>query len=100
MLKLKVYDRDPRLDGTIKFTDYDGDTYPYVSDVVNSSPTPDSSGDRTVFSLFSEAILPISDSFTAQLALRYENYSDTDDPIVGKFAFGWVVCQKLCLRGE
>ena len=36
-------DRDPRLDGTIVFTDYQGDTYPYVSDVVNSSPTGDSS---------------------------------------------------------
>ena len=93
-------DRDSRLDGTIKFTDYDGDTYPYVSDVVNSSPTPDSSGDRTVFSLFSEAILPISDSFTAQLALRYENYSDTDDPIVGKFAFGWQPSQQFLLRGS
>ena len=33
-----VDDRDPRLDGTIVFTDYQGDTFPFVSDVVNSSP--------------------------------------------------------------
>jgi len=31
-------DRDPRLDGTILYTDKDGDTYPFVSDVMNSSP--------------------------------------------------------------
>ena len=39
-----IDDRDPRLDGTITYTDYEGDTYPLVSDVVNSSPTPDVSG--------------------------------------------------------
>ncbi|WP_246034066.1 hypothetical protein [Thalassotalea mangrovi] len=43
-----VDDRDDRLDGTIVFTDSDGDTYPYVSDVVNSSPTPDNEGERQV----------------------------------------------------
>ncbi|GIT62171.1 MAG: hypothetical protein Ct9H300mP20_19980 [Gammaproteobacteria bacterium] len=30
-------DRDPRLDGTITYTDYEGDTYPLVADVLNSS---------------------------------------------------------------
>ena len=29
-----------------RFTDYQGDMWPFVSDVVNSSPTPDSSGDQ------------------------------------------------------
>ena len=47
-------DRDPRLDGTHVFTDFQGDTYPYVSDVVNSSPTPDNTGSRNVTSLFTE----------------------------------------------
>ncbi|MEM9533401.1 MAG: TonB-dependent receptor, partial [Pseudomonadota bacterium] len=31
-----IDDRDERLDGTIAFTDFDGDTFPFVSDVVNS----------------------------------------------------------------
>ena len=31
-------DRDDRLDGTIVFTDWEGDTYPYVSDVVKFKP--------------------------------------------------------------
>ena len=47
-------DRDPRLDGTILYTDKDGDTYPFVSDVMNSSPTPDNSGKRDVISTFFE----------------------------------------------
>ena len=34
-------DRDPRLNGTIDFTDFEGESYPLTSDVVNSSPTPD-----------------------------------------------------------
>ena len=29
-----VDDRDPRLDGTITYTDYEGDTYPLVADVL------------------------------------------------------------------
>ena len=43
-------DRDPRLDGTITYTDYEGDTYPLVADVLNSSPTGDVSGGRHVTS--------------------------------------------------
>ena len=41
-------DRDPRLDGTITYTDFEGDTYPLVADVLNSSPTGDVSGGRHV----------------------------------------------------
>ena len=52
-------DRDPRLDGTIKYTDKDGDTFPFVSDVMNSSPTPDNSGKRDVFSVYTEFLVPL-----------------------------------------
>ena len=55
-----VDDRDPRLDGTIVFTDAQGDTFPFVSDVVNSSPTPDNRGERDVTSLFAELATPTS----------------------------------------
>ena len=51
-----VDDRDPRLDGTIPYTDYEGDTHPYVSDVVNSSPTNDVFGQRETTSLLAEAL--------------------------------------------
>jgi outer membrane receptor protein involved in Fe transport len=93
-------DRDPRLDGTIVFTDYQGDTYPYVSDVVNSSPTPDSYGDRRVFSLFSELQIPLLDNLDAQLAVRYEDFSDVGDTTVGKLALGWRVVDPLLIRGS
>ncbi len=55
-----IDDRDPRLDGTITYTDYEGDTYPLVSDVVNSSPTGDLEGSRDITSLFTEFQIPLS----------------------------------------
>ena len=69
-------DRDPRLDGTITYTDYEGDTYPLVSDVVNSSPTGDVSGSRDVVSLFAEMQIPLTESINMQAALRSEDFSD------------------------
>ena len=93
-------DRDPRLDGTIVFTDYQGDTYPYVSDVVNSSPTPDNSGDRNVTSLFAELQVPLMNNIDVQLAARYENFSDVGSTLVGKFAAGWRIAPAVLLRGS
>jgi iron complex outermembrane receptor protein len=93
-------DRDDRLDGTIPFTDYEGDTYPYVSDVVNSSPTPDSRGERDVSSLFAEVQVPILDNLNAQVALRYEDFSDVGNTTVGKVAFGWRPIDMLLVRGS
>lgn len=97
-----VDDRDPRLDGTIQFTDYQGDTYPYVSDVVNSSPTGDSSGQRDVTSLFAELQIPLLENLDAQLALRNENYSDLQDSnvTVGKVAFGYRPVEQILLRSS
>ena len=93
-------DRDPRLDGTIVFTDYQGDTYPYVSDVVNSSPTPDSDGDRDVLSLFAELQAPLLPGVDMQAAVRYEDFSDVGDTIVGKLALGWQMHDAVALRGS
>ena len=92
-------DRDPRLDGTIVFTDYQGDTYPFVSDVVNSSPTPDSSGDRLVFSLFGELHVPLIPRLDSLIALRYENFSDIGDTFVGRIALGFRPVDALQFRG-
>ena len=93
-------DRDPRLDGTIVFTDFQGDTYPFVSDVVNSSPTPDSSGDRRVTSFFSEAQVPVIENLDVQLALRYEAFSDSGSTTVPKVAAGWQVVEPLLIRAS
>jgi outer membrane receptor protein involved in Fe transport len=95
-----IDDRDDRLDGTIAFTDYEGDTYPFVSDVVNSSPTPDSSGERDVVSIFAELQIPVFENFDMQAAIRYEDFSDVGDTTVGKVAFGYRPIQSLLLRGS
>ena len=93
-------DRDDRLDGTIVFTDWENDTYPFVSDVVNSSPTPDNRGDRGVFSLYTELAVPLHETLDLQLALRYENFSDVGSATVPKIAFGWSPLDWFMLRGS
>lgn len=95
-----VDDRDPRLDGTIDFIDFEGEGYPFTSDVMNSSPTPDGEGERTTNSVFAELQIPLLDTLDVQLAARYENFSDVDDTTVGKFAFGWNPIDWLLLRGS
>jgi outer membrane receptor protein involved in Fe transport len=93
-------DRDDRLDGTIVFTDWEDDTYPFVSDVVNSSPTPDNHGSRHVTSLFSELALPVTTTLDVQLAVRYEDFSDVGSTWVPKIAFGWRATDWFMLRGS
>ena len=93
-------DRDPRLDGTITFTDFEGDTYPLSSDVVNSSPTPDNSGSRFTESFFAELQLPLHETLDVQIAARYEDFDDVGDTTVGKVAFGWRPIELALLRGS
>jgi outer membrane receptor protein involved in Fe transport len=93
-------DRDPRLDGTIRYTDWEGDTFPFVSDVVSSSPTADKRGSRNITSLFSELILSVHHTLDVQLALRYEHFSDIGGTSVPKIAFGWRPTDWFMLRGS
>ena len=95
-----VDDRDPRLDGTIDFIDFEGEGYPFTSDVMNSSPTPDGSGERTTNSLFAEFAIPLHDTLDVQLAARYEDFDDVGDTTVGKLAFGWAPVDQFMLRGS
>ncbi|MDH3690560.1 MAG: TonB-dependent receptor, partial [Gammaproteobacteria bacterium] len=93
-------DRDPRLNGTIDFTDFEGESYPLTSDVVNSSPTPDNEGGRSTVSFFGELQLPLHETIDVQLAARYEDFSDIGDTTVGKFAIGWQPHEMILLRGS
>ena len=95
-----VDDRDPRLDGTVIFVDNAGSTFPDISDVMNSSPSADSRGDRDVTSVFAELQVPVFSRLDVQLALRYEDFSDIGDTTVGKVAFGWRVIDQVLLRGS
>ena len=93
-------DRDPRLDGTITYTDYEGDTYPLVADVLNSSPTGDVSGGRHVMSFFTELQIPLAESADMQIALRNEDYSDSGNATVGKIALGWDIAPWAFFRAS
>jgi iron complex outermembrane recepter protein len=101
-------DRDHRLDGT---TPYDpgifGAINPNISDVMGASPTPDTKGQRDVFSAFAELALPIVSpdmniplvhSLEAQLAVRYEEYSEFGDITRPKVALAWSPSEWLMFR--
>ena len=95
-----IDDRDPRLDGQIVFTDRVGNTYPYISDVANSSPTADSSGGRRVNSAFGELAIPLLENFDVQAAVRWEDFSDVGSTTVGKLAAGYRVIDPIVLRAS
>ena len=100
-------DRDDRLDGTTTFTDsVTGVTN--LSDVMGSSPTPDTNGDRDVFSGFVEFAVPVIGpdmgiplihSLDVQLAARAESYSDVGSVVKPKIAASWHLAETLQVRG-
>lgn len=102
-----VDDRDDRLDGTITFTNaVNGDTF--GSDVVGSSPSPDTSGKRNVYSAFVEAFVPLVSedmdipavqNLELQLAGRFEDFSDAGSTFVPRAAAAWTPVEGLILRG-
>ncbi|GHF17646.1 TonB-dependent receptor [Kordiimonas sediminis] len=101
-------DRDDRLDGTITFTDMVTGEFVTTSDVLGSSPTPDTSGSRWVLSAFTEFAVPVISpdmeiplvhSLDLQLAARYEKFDYSGSTVKPKVAASWVVTPGLMLRG-
>lgn len=96
-------DRDPRLDGTIIFSN---ENVSGISDVVGVSPTRDSSAHRNVLSAFGEALIPLHrgegtfiNDLTLQLALRGEYFTDIDaGAIKPKVALSWFPVRYFNLR--
>ena len=82
-----------------------GDVNTGSSVVLGSSPTPDASGSRNVFSAYAELAVPLIvdkpfvDSLELQVAARYEDFSDVGDILKPKFALSWQVSQYLQFRG-
>lgn len=101
-------DRDARLDGTITFTNsLTGVTY--ANDLVGTSPSPDTKGSRNVTSAFMEFAIPVISpdmniplvhNFEAQLAGRYENFSDVGDVAKPKVAVAWDLIDGFRVRGS
>ena len=102
-----IDDRDPRLDGTITFTNaVNGDFF--GSDVIGSSPSPDTSGNREVYSGYAEAFIPIVSEdmdiplvseLNLQLAGRFESFSDSGSTFVPRVAASWTPVRGVILRG-
>ena len=99
-------DRDDRLDGTTTFTDVvTGITN--LSDVMGSSPTPDTNGSRDVISGFVELAIPLVSeemdiplihSMDMQLAARAEDYSDVGSVLKPKVAVSWFPVDRFQVR--
>lgn len=101
-------DRDDRLDGTITFTDEVTGNFVTGSDVLGSSPTPDTSGSRWVVSAFAEFAvplvspdmdIPLVQSLDFQVAGRYEDFEISGSTFKPKIAGSWVVTDGLMFRG-
>ena len=92
--------RDPRINGTIQYTAWNGKTFPYISDIANSSPSPNTNGDRTVTSLFAEMQIPLGENADAQLAIRSEDFDDIGNTVVGKLALGWQIRDAFKFRAS
>lgn len=100
--------RDDNLNGTITFRDaVTGETN--LSNVAAVSPTPSTSGARTVFSAFAEVALPVVSPdmdiplihrFDMQIAGRYEHYSDFGSVAKPKVALAWDVVDGFRLRAS
>ena len=96
--------RDPNINGTIPYSTVpeaaNQATFPYISNISNSSPSPDTYGDRTVTSLFVEMQIPLANNVESQLAVRGENADDYGSNVVGKFAVGYTPTDWLKVRGS
>lgn len=58
------------------------------------------SGDRDQTSLFAELAIPVGDTFEAQFALRYEDYSDFGTNTSPKVALRWAPLDTLAFRAS
>jgi iron complex outermembrane recepter protein len=57
--------------------------------------------DQSVYAVFGEVNLPVTDAFNVQAAIRYENYGeDTGSTVNPKLAFKWQITEPFALRGS
>jgi iron complex outermembrane recepter protein len=101
-------DRDPRLDGTITWTDSVIAGVTNGSDVAGTSPSPDTDGTRTVYSAFAEMFVPVVspdmdiplvEEFTVQMAGRIERFQDIDaTAMVPRIAASWTTIPGVSFR--
>ncbi|WP_210009317.1 TonB-dependent receptor [Aquirhabdus parva] len=74
-----------------------------ISTIVNSTGTSDAksaAGRRDVSAIFTEFQIPILPTLEAQLAVRYDKYSDVGGTTNPKIAFRWVPLKEILFRGS
>lgn len=72
-------------------------TGPYIFD----SPTAPSELNASVYALFAETNLPITDAINAQAAIRFEDYGGlTGSTLNPKFSAKWQIVDEFALRGS
>jgi len=96
--------RDELLDGSHPFVDQISGVTLSGSDVLGSSPTPDSNAGRNISSAYAEFLVPLIDSNSQyvelQLAARYENFSDVGDALKPKVALFWEAADWISFRAS
>jgi outer membrane receptor protein involved in Fe transport len=101
-------DRDARVDGTITYTNSVTGLV-YGSDLIGTSPSPDTKGSRKVGSAYVEFAVPVISpemniplvrNLEFQLAGRAEDYSDVGSVAKPKVAMAWDVFDGFRLRGS
>jgi outer membrane receptor protein involved in Fe transport len=99
--------RSDALNTSEQFLDIVGgakDVDQFASVVLGSSPTPDASGSRNVFSAYGELAVPLLEGLPfverldMQLAARYERFSDVGDIMKPKVALSWIVNDYVQVR--
>lgn len=101
-------DRDAHVDGTITYTNPVTGLV-YGSDLIGTSPSPDTKGSRKVSSAYVEFAIPVISpemgiplvrNVELQLAGRAEDYSDVGSVAKPKVAMAWDVVDGFRLRGS
>ena len=96
--------RDPNIDGTVYYQPpypaLNRPEPPYISNIANSSPSPDTFGERTVTSMFVELQVPLHETLDSQIAIRAEDADDFGSNVVGKVALGYVPNSVIKLRAS
>ncbi|HWU79394.1 MAG TPA: TonB-dependent receptor, partial [Caulobacter sp.] len=101
-------DRDAHVDGTITYTNAVTGLV-YGSDLIGTSPSPDTKGSRKVSSAYIEFAVPVISpemgiplvrSVEVQLAGRAEKYSDVGSVAKPKVAVAWDLVDGFRLRGS
>ena len=74
--------------------------YPFLTGIAGGTPSADFRASRETTSLFTEFTGALSETVSAQVALRYEDTSTSGSEVVWKLALGWDVTEDLLLRAS